>query len=262
MSMRLSVLCSVALVTASLAGAASAGVRVIHASPTTPAVDVYVNNVPGAGVLPNISGLNFRNAAPSPQPGYIPLPTGTYDFRVTPSGSTTVALSALGVNLDGNTDYTVAAIGFLPGTQPSGNTNLLSPLLLVDDRTSNPNAARVRFVHAAPDVPRVDIGLLSASNTNAGDLFSNVDFGTAAANGYVSVPGGTYDLGVFLDVNGALALPVRGLTLQNGFVYTVFAMGSLSTNDVQAVVFVDAIPSPGAFALLGLGGLAALRRRR
>ncbi len=222
---------------------ALAGVRVIHASPNTPAVDVFVNTVPGSG-NPAIEDLAFTQGT-----GYVPLPTGTYDFRVTPANAITpVAISALGVGIDGNTDYTIAAIDFF---------NNIRPLVLVDDRTQNPNAARIRFVHAAPDVPAVDVGLLSG-----GVLFDNTAFGNAADEGYINVPGGTYDLGVFLDSNNGLALPLPGITLQNNVVYTVFAMGSLAQGNVQAVIFVDQIPSPGAAALLGMGALAATRRRR
>lgn len=236
-------------IVASLAGtsAALAGVRVIHASPNTGPVDVYVNTLPGSGA-PAIEDLAFTQGT-----GYVPLPAGTYDFRVTPANATTpVAINATGVPLADNTDYTIAAIGFFASIQP---------LVLVDNRTTNPNAARVRFVHAAPDVPNVDIGINNAG-TNAGTLFNNVAFGNAASEGYIEVPAGTYNLGVFLDASNALALPVNNLQLENNTVYTVFAMGSLAQGNVQAVVFVDAIPSPGAAALLSFAGLACMRRRR
>lgn len=230
-----------------LASTASAGVRVIHASPNTPGVDVYVNELPDGS--PAITNLTFTNGT-----GYVPLPTGTYDFRVTLNGQNDVALPVLGVPLEGNVDYTVAAIGF---------TANIAPLLLVDNNSA-PAAgnAKVRFVHAAPDVPAVDIGI-NTNGTNTGTLFSDTAFGNAADEGYIQVPAGTYNLGVFLAGNATgLALPVNGLSLAAGQVYTVFAMGSLAQGNVQAVVFTDPIPSPGAAAMLGLAGLAAMRRRR
>jgi MYXO-CTERM domain-containing protein len=235
------------LVIGLVSGAASAGVRVIHASPNTPAVDVYVNEIPDGSAA--ITNLTFTNGT-----GYVPLPTGNYDFRVTLNGQTGVALSALGVPIDGATDYTVAAIGF---------TASIAPLLLVDNNSApSPGNAKVRFVHAAPDVPAVDIGI-NTNGTNTGTLFDNTLFGNAADEGYIQVPAGTYNLGVFLAGNAnGLALPVNGLSLADGQVYTVFAMGSLAQGNVQAVVFTDPIPTPGAAAMLGLGGLLAMRRRR
>jgi hypothetical protein len=230
------------------AGSAYAGVRVIHASPDTPPVDVYVNAVPGApGASPAISNLPFTQSA-----GYVPLPTGSYDFRVTPAGVTSpVAISALGVALDGSTDYTIAAIDFLAN---------IRPLVLIDNNVSNPTRARVRFVHAAPDVPQVDIALNNGGSQGT-TLFDNSSFGAAASEGYIEVPGGTYNLGVFLQ-NGALALPVNNLSLENGRAYTVFALGSLQQGNVQAAVYSDPIPAPAGAALLGCLGLATLRRRR
>lgn len=227
-----------------LAGAAQAafgGVRVVHASPDAPNVDVYVNNAPGIGA-PAFSNLPFRSAT-----GYAPLPTDNYRFRVTPASLTSpVVIDAANVPIMGSQDYSVVAINFLSS---------ISPLVLVDDNTINPTQARVRFVHAAPDVPTVDIFAQGVATP----LFDATSFGNSG--GYISVAPGTYNLEVRLDSSGALALPVPGVNLQAGAVYTVFAMGSLRDNNVQAVLLRD-IPAPGAAALLPLAALTSLRRRR
>lgn len=220
---------------------ASADVRIIHASPDAPAVDVYVNEVPGVG-SPAITGLAFTQGT-----GYIGLPTGTYDLAVTATGAFSPVISAPGFAIDETQDITIVAVNFLSSIQP---------LVLNDDRTSDPFAARVRFVHAAPDVPTVDIGLAGGGPL----LFDGVSFGESG--GYISVGAGSYDLDVLLGGTGTVALSVPGVELQNGFVYTIFAMGSLATNDVQAVVFVDAIPTPGTLGVLAMAGLAMSRRRR
>ena len=82
------------------------------------------------------------------------------------------------------------------------------------------------------------------------------------SGGYIAVPGGTYDLEVRLDQGGGLALSVPGLTVQNGLVYTIFAMGSVANGTLQAVPVIDAVPAPASAGLLALAGLAAARRRR
>ncbi|MBC7771351.1 MAG: DUF4397 domain-containing protein [Pyrinomonadaceae bacterium] len=82
------------------------------------------------------------------------------------------------------------------------------------------------------------------------------------SGGYIAVPGGSYDLEVRLDSGGALALAVPGVNVQNGYVYTIFALGSAAGGTLSAGVFVDAVPAPGSAVLLACAGLFAGRRRR
>ncbi len=227
-----------------LAASASASVRVIHASPDTPPVDVYVNTTPGAGA-PNFTNLAFRQAT-----SYVPLPSANYRFRVTPSGATSPVPIDATAAIDGATDYTIAAIGLLSGTPA------ISPLVLVDDNTINPTQARVRFVHASPDAPAVDIfaaGLVTP-------VWDAVSFGTSG--GYRTLNPGSYNLEVRLDAGGGLALSIPNLVLDAGKVYTVFAVGLVGNGTLAAQPFVDAIPSPAAAGLLAGLGLMGLRRRR
>ncbi len=76
-------------------------VRVIHASPDAPAVDVAVA---GGDVL--VPGLAFPNAS-----DYLDVPAGTYDLEVRVAGTTDVALPLPGVQLDGGMTYEIFAIG-------------------------------------------------------------------------------------------------------------------------------------------------------
>src|SRR5690606_34390944 len=79
----------------------TARVRVIHASPDAPAVDVAVT---GGDVL--ISGLAFPSASDA-----LEVPAGVYDLEVRPAGTTDVALALPGVPLDAGMVYDVFAIG-------------------------------------------------------------------------------------------------------------------------------------------------------
>ena len=96
---------------------------------------------------------------------------------------------------------------------------IIEPLVLVDNNAM-PAAgkAHVRFVHASPDAPAVDIAVKSGPV-----LFPNVAF--KGVGDYLPVDAGTYDLEVRLAGTETVALPVNGLTLEAGTVYTVFAMG-------------------------------------
>ncbi|MEZ0322117.1 MAG: DUF4397 domain-containing protein [Thermus sp.] len=78
-----------------------ARVRVVHASPDAPAVDVAVK---GGPVL-------FQNL-PFPQAAlYTAVPAGTYDLEVRIAGTTTVALALPGVKLESGKIYTIFAVG-------------------------------------------------------------------------------------------------------------------------------------------------------
>ncbi len=224
---------------AGIAASAAADVRVFHASPDTPGVDIYVNEAPDGS--PAVSNLLFTEGT-----GYIGLPSDDYTFRVTANNDLGVALKVGPIFLDENLDFTVAAANFFSD---------IEAVLYEDDNTTDPNNARIRFIHLSPDAPTVDVGLAGGAT-----LFDAVSF--RESGGYISVPGGVYDLEVRLDADNSVVLPLPGVEVDNGAVYTVFAMGTVANGDLQAVTAIDVVPAPGSLALLAMGGLLAARRRR
>ncbi len=82
-------------------GAEDARVRVIHASPDAPAVDVAVT---GGDVL--IENLAFPEAS-----DYLEVPAASYNLEVRPTGTADVALALPGVAFDAGSVYSVYAIG-------------------------------------------------------------------------------------------------------------------------------------------------------
>jgi hypothetical protein len=175
-----------------------ARVRVVHASPDAPAVDVWVND-----------GAAFTNAPFQGITDYASLDVGTYNIKVVPAGATEPVVIEADLSLEAQ-DYTVVAVGLLEN---------IEPLVLVDNN-SDPAAgkAHVRFVHASPDAPAVDIAVKGGPV-----LFSNIAF--KEIGDYLPVDAGTYDLEVRLAGTDTVALDVPGLALADGTVYTVFAMG-------------------------------------
>ncbi len=91
-------------------------VRVVHASPDAPPVDVAVQ---GGQVL--FSNVGFPSAS-----GYITVPAGTVNLEIRQAGTSNVVRSVPNVTLNGATVYSIFAIGLLNG-QPS-----LSALPVVD----------------------------------------------------------------------------------------------------------------------------------
>jgi hypothetical protein len=226
------VVLALALSTAAFAQDGTARVRVVHASPDAPAVDVWVNG-----------NVAFSNAPFKGVTDYAPLGAGTYNVQVTPTGATTPVVIDADLDLTAGTDYTVVAVGQLAN---------IEPLVLVDNNSS-PAAgkAHVRFVHASPDAPAVDIAVANGGPV----LFSNVAF--KGVGDYLPVDAGTYDLEARVAGTQNVALSVPGVTLQDGYVYTIFAMGLVGGEPaLTAVPSVDAaapvtLPETGA-------GVAAL----
>lgn len=141
------------------AATGDAQVRVIHASPDTPPVDVYVDGAKA------IAALGFTKAS-----DYQTIPAGKHNFQLfqagaTPTGSDPV-IQVKGVEIATGAKLSVAAIGWLASIRT----------LVVDDRTPAPapDKAKLRFVHVGPDVQAVDLA------TKGGVvLFGSGQFGTA-----------------------------------------------------------------------------------
>ena len=77
-------------------------VRLVHASPDAPAVDVRVAN--GGPTL--CENIEFRTASE-----YVPVDAGSYDIEVVPTGSDDVALSLPDTELGGGAAVSAIAVG-------------------------------------------------------------------------------------------------------------------------------------------------------
>ena len=192
--------------------AGTAQVRVAHLSPDAPLVDVFVNGTRA------LSGVAFKDVS-----NYLAVPSGSVNFKVTPANAATPVVIDATVNLNSGGNYTVAATGFLASIQP---------LVLEDDRGTT-GQSKVRFVHASPDTPAVDIAV-----TGGPVLFANASFRQATA--YPQLPPGTYDLEARPAGTATAALSVPGVALRSGTNYTVFAVGLLSNKTLAALPVVDA----------------------
>ncbi len=78
------------------------GVRVLHAAPRVPAVDIYVS-APDAALptTPTISSLSFANFAPPPDQASLKVPKGNYQIRLTAAGSKDVVFDSGSVPFPG-----------------------------------------------------------------------------------------------------------------------------------------------------------------
>lgn len=192
----------------------SARVRVAHLSPDAPNVDVWVD---GGKVLTNVP---FKAVS-----AYLTLESGSHRVQVVPTGALNPVVIDATLELASGLSYTVAATGLL-------SANDIQPLVLTDD-SSPGSQVGVRFVHACPDAPPVDIAV-----TGGPILFRNVPF--RGAQGYADVGGGTYDLEARVAGTTTVALAVPDVALTNGTNVTIFAIGRLGNGTLQALPVADA----------------------
>jgi hypothetical protein len=205
-------------------------VRVIHASPDAPDVDIYVNDEE------TLTNVPYKAVS-----DYLTVPAGSYNFKVFAAGANPASDEPVidaDASLAAGKDYSVAAVGLLADIAPA----------VFEDNNAAPAAgkAHVRVIHASPDAPAVDIAVADGPV-----VFSNLAF--PDADGPTPVDAGTYDLEVLAAGTDTVALALDGVALQGGRIYTVIAMGLLEGDPaLEAVTVVDEpraaqpAPTPGA----------------
>ncbi len=198
-----------------------ARLRVVHASPDAPDVDVLVDD---AEVLSDVPYLTASD--------YLDLSAGEHNLKVNAAGTSTTVIDADATLADG-TDYTVIASGLVAD---------IAPIVLEDDNSA-PAAGnvKVRAIHGAPSAPAVDVYVTvpGADIETATPTLSNVSFGDVAD--YLEVPAGDYQVRV--TPTGTKLVVIDSGTL------------ALASGQVRTAIAVDAAGGGGPFDLLILEDL-------
>jgi len=207
------------------AAADQARVRVVHASPDAPAVDIIVDD----------AGRPFTGVAFGETTSYAAVPANVYNVKVAPAGGgSDSAVIDTDLNLFYNRTYTVVAVDELSS---------IKPIVLEDDNTPSPfRQARLRFVHASPDAPAVDIKVVDGPYLFQGVAFTEV-------GDYVSLPDGIYSIEVRVAGTDLVALDLPAVSLEGGTTYTVFAVGRVTGEPVLQAMLTEDFSSPSATAV-------------
>lgn len=189
-------------------------VRVVHAVPDAPNVDLYAND-----------NLIVNNLSYGDYTEYLEVPAGTYRLSLYPTGTKNSPVLTNMLTVGGNDILTVAAVGEL------SNIGLLA---IMDANTPmSPGKAMIRFLHLSPNAPAVDITLPDGTV-----IFGNVSFEQITP--YLEVPPMNYTLQVRLAGTTTVVLTVPNINLSSDEFYTVYAIGFAGGEpELEAMLLLD-----------------------
>ncbi len=226
------------------AGSSSIRVRVAHLSPGAPPVDFCVRAAGGTAFIgPVMKGLGVTAGLAYAQvTELLTLPAGQYTARLVAPNAADCSSALAGLpdvtlpNLAAGTVATVAATGVLGDT--GATAFALTPF--VEDLSAPASGNfKLRFVHASPGTPAVDLGLLAASTNTFTTLFDNVAFPATAAGAAayqtapaIAAPGVTVAARAHGTTPAADAYPLRldGVAVPAGAQVTAYAIGRLGND--------------------------------
>lgn len=190
-------------------------IRVLHAAPDAPSVDVYANNQLVA------SSLAFAQISE-----YIVVPGGDYEIDIYVTGTRISPVLRNMLKVKPNTIYTIAAVG----------TGDALGLLAIPDKTVSmePGKSMIRFSHLSPDATAVDITLPDGTI-----IFDDVSY--KELTNYIDVNPMNYTLQVRLAATSTVVLNVPDVNLEQDMFYTVYAIGLVGVEQISALLVEDGI---------------------
>jgi len=189
-------------------------IRLLHASPDTPAVDIYVN---GDLVTQDLSYEEITD--------YHTVVPGEHNVKVFLTGETTNPVVDVDLQVTGEEPTTIAVVGTMP------QVSLLPVIQAM--KCPDSQQALVRFVHLSPDAPLVDITLPDSTK-----LLTEVEY--QEVSDYLPVKEGTYDFQVRPSGIDTVIFDIPGINFKSGQLYTVYALGRLEGQpDLKALVVSD-----------------------
>ena len=191
-------------------------VRILHAVPNAPNVDVYLNG-----------SLLTSNLAFGKISKYSVFSPGEYEFQLFPTGTYDQPLLSQTVQLIANANYTVSIV------------TLSNDLYLFRLKDSNIPAtksqASLRFINLSSNAP-----LLSLALPNGITLFNQAEY--LETTGYYPLSAGIYNFEVLLGSSQVTTKFIKNITLDGGRFYSIYIIGVFNDKPpLGYLLFDDAI---------------------
>jgi hypothetical protein len=185
--------------------------RMVHAAPDAGPVDVYLGEAAIA------EGMEFGAVS-----AFAAAPNGQQQLRLVPAAQ---ALDQ--AKVDTTQDF--SAGGAFQITATGLADDLQATIAGVDLRALPENQARVRVVHASPDLDAIDVAIAGGPTP-----FDAV--GYRSQSGYVVFNAGTYSFQLREDGSDTLLLEALDVQIEPGMVYDILAIGQSEVGTLQMVI--------------------------
>ncbi|MCQ9280577.1 DUF4397 domain-containing protein [Priestia aryabhattai] len=202
-------------------------IRVVHASPDAPEVDIYVDN------QSIVVGASFKDVT-----DYLKVPAGSHKVEVYAIGTKGKEKPVISTNVtvEANKAYTLAAINQVAH---------LELKVAQDDMNVAKGKSKIRIAHFSPDAPAVNVGI-----NHGPTLFKDTTF--KQMTNYSEVDAGTYDLTIATSQDNKKILEIPNLNLEANTVYTVLAINK--ADSLETLLLKDNTAMPSEMPKTGMGG--------
>lgn len=193
-----------------------AEVRVVHASPDAPNVDVVANDS-----LTLLSNVPFPAVSP-----VLAVDPADYNIKVQATGNPSAVVIDADLTLEAGVPYDILAINTLAA---------IEPLVLTDDYRRIATEAKLRVIHASPTAMDVDIFLTETADISAATpVLTGVPF--AENTGFLGLDAGDYFVTVTPTGTTTPAIGPLAVTLEAGNLYTVIARDAVGGGAPLSVI--------------------------
>ncbi len=202
--------------------ATPAEVRVVHASPDAPAVDVIADDNFQAPLVDNLEYAEYA--------GYVDLAPADYNLKVVPNGELAPVVIDADLSLMAGLSYNVIAANLLES---------IEPLVLTADNRRIATEAKLRIVHASPAAGNVDVYLVAPNSdiTEITPTLADVPF--LADTDFLSILPGSYDVVITPTGSKDAAIGPLNVTLNALGIYSAIAIDNVGGGAPLGVILLD-----------------------